>query len=287
MAMRASFNGRLSWSMVNINIKAYSVIESAKEHLHILHDKCSAPIERPSRCTSCGKIVPPEEQVRGAVHGEGWVVLTKADIESILPEPEEGRPITVHGFVDPSTVNPLWYDKPYYLTPADARSERAYTVLSRVLREEKASGVVTFVCRNAYHLGMVVTAAESLVLFQVHFPDHIRALKDYGIESEPLQITKGEIDLGRQLVARHRIQFKHSDYRDPVPQSLQRLIEAKAKGKKLAPLMPALQDASPVVIDLKQALEQSLRAVGKNGKQHTAPAKQTKKQGGSKTKARG
>jgi len=195
MGTRASFNGRIVFRALHFDVKAYAVAESAKEHLHILHNKCGVPINMIAMCPQCGQNITAENRVMGAAWEDRFVAITKEELEQITPEAEENRPLLVAGTIDPSQVNPLWYDKNYYLQPSDYGSKISYATFSRALYEERSAAVVTYVVRGKYHLGMILPAENSLILCDVYYPEHIKSLKDYNIENEPLAVTKEAVTL--------------------------------------------------------------------------------------------
>ena len=265
--MRAAFLSQLTIGLVSFRIKAYTVVSEKEVSLKLLHGPCLAPIEERKFCSSCGQLV--TDPVRGTEipheGGSKWILLTRKELESIIPDEAKGpKNIEIQQVVAPSEINTLWFGPSYYLVPENVSDSRSYSVISRAFREEKVVGIATLAYYKKIRLCMVYPGDATLILRQIYYARSLRNLEDYGIEVKQGVLTRKEVDLGRQLLrsSRLRRKFVHEEYIDPIPGRVAALVQAKNKGEPVEVHAPAFE-VSPKVIDLTEALKESIKKLGR------------------------
>jgi DNA end-binding protein Ku len=164
---QAIWSGTISFSLVAIPVRLVNAVEPGRVSFRLLHGKDYAPLQRRMYCPEDGKLVPPEEIVRGYEFAPGkYVTVTDEELESLSPE--RSRTIEILEFIDLKDVDPLYYDRPYFLVPAKG-GEKAYRLLVEVLRRTGKAGLATFVLADREHLVAVKSEGGALGLITLHY----------------------------------------------------------------------------------------------------------------------
>src|SRR5215207_10135189 len=147
--MRAVWKGSLSFGLVNVPVKLYSATEDHDVSLHQVHDEDGGRIRYQRKCEICGKVVDYEHIAKAYVDGEETVILTDDDIAA-LPV-ERSKDIDVVEFVPSDQIDPIMFEKAYYLAP-DSKSNKAYVLLRRTLEDSDRTAIVQFALRQKTRL---------------------------------------------------------------------------------------------------------------------------------------
>jgi len=272
--MRPMWKGAVSFGLVNIPVKMYSAVEDKSIKFKYLHKQCQTPLKYQRTCPSCQQEVEWEEIVRGyEFQKDRYVIMEDEDFERIPVQ--QTRAIDILDFCELREIDPIYYDKTYYLGPEET-GKKAYNLLVTALRDTGKVAVAKVVIRSKQALAALRTFNDVLIMETMNFPDEVRSAQDVpGVNSE-LEVSDRELAMAAQLVESMAAPFEPEKYTDEYRQQLMELIEAKVQG------MPAPQQreaAAPEgVIDLMEALRASLAAVEKD--KFTPEAKKKKGQVG-------
>ena len=273
--MRSIWKGAISFGLVNVPIKVYSATESHDVSLHQVHNKDGGRIRYQRRCEVCEKVVAYEDIDKAYDDGSRTVVLTDEDFQS-LPA-EYTREIEVLEFVPDDQIDPIRYDRSYFLEPED-QALKPYVLLRKALEDSDRTAIVTFALRQKTRLAALRVRDGVLILQTMLWDDEVREA-DFPILEETVRISAKERDMAAQLVDSLASDFKSSDFKDDYQEQLRTLVEAKLeKGDSIDTEAtfgekPEEEDGGEVV-DLMEALKRSVERK-KATKKAAKPAKKT------------
>ncbi|ASD21970.1 Ku protein [Cryobacterium sp. LW097] len=291
--MRSIWKGAITFGLVNVPVKVYSATEDHDVELHQVHDADGGRIRYQRRCEVCGKVVDYAHIDKAFTDGDKTVVITDADLKS-LPE-ERSREIDVVEFVPSDQLDPIMFDRSYFLEP-DGSSPKAYVLLRRTLEQTDRTAIVHFALRQKTRLAALRVRDGVLMLQTLLWDDEVRVAEFPALE-QAVKISDRELDLSAALVDSFAADFSPGDYTDEYQAQLRRLIEEKLeKGDAIdteATFGGADEEAGGgEVLDLMEALRRSVDrsrsgdGAAKTGAAKTAATKTAAtKTGASKTKA--
>jgi DNA end-binding protein Ku len=209
-----------------------------------------------------------------------YVPLTKDEMAALAPE--KTRAIAVQDFVDLTEIDPMYFDSPYYLGPADG-AEKAYSLLAKAMKASGKVAIARFVLRSKENLAAIRSDGNVLTLTTMRFADEVVPVDELEILPEKAQKpAKREQEMAEQLIESLSTDFEPKDYHDEYREQLLALIERKAEGKEIVASDAEAPKATKAP-DLMAALEESIAAVAGKGKK---PAKKDAKKAASKPKAK-
>lgn len=223
--MRSIWKGAITFGLVNVPVKVYSATEDHDISLHQVHDKDGGRIRYQRRCEVCGRVVDYEHIDKAYDDGDQTVVLSSDDLKS-LPE-EKSREIDVLEFVPSDQLDPIMFDRSYFLEP-DGSSAKAYVLLRRTLEETDRTAIVHFSLRQKTRLGALRVRGKTLMLQSLLWDDEVREA-DFPALSKAIRITDKELDMSASLVDSLSDDFEPADFSDDYQRELQQLIDAKLK----------------------------------------------------------
>lgn len=273
--MRSIWKGAITFGLVNVPVKVYSATEDHDITLHQVHDEDGGRIRYQRRCEKCGKVVDFEHIDKAYQEGDKTVVLTKDDLSS-LPV-EKSREIDVVEFVPNDQIDPLRFERSYYLEP-DSKSTKAYVLLCRTLEETDRTAIVQFALRQKTRLGALRARGDVLTIQGLLWDDELREATFPALDDRP-RVSEKELEMSAALVDSLSDDFDSSRFTDDYQEQLRELIEAKLeKGDAVDTDATFGEDGSAdeggEVIDLMEALR---RSVEKNTNAKKKPAKKAKK----------
>ena len=252
---RAIWSGALSFGLVNVPVKVVSAISQKEVHFNQLHGKDGGRVEMKRHCTAGDHEVPYDEIVKGyKIGGEEYVMLTKEELEQLSPAKSET--IDIVDFVDIAQIDPIYFEKPYYLVP-DKGGAKAYRLLHEAMEKSGRVAIARFVMRSREHLVAVRPLANVLTMTTLNYHDEV--IDTEGLDGLPSEtkIPPRELEMAQKLIDALTTSFDPEKYTDEYREQVLALIEAKAEGKEIvAPPAPAQAKAK----DLVSALEASLEA---------------------------
>ncbi|WP_353807428.1 Ku protein [Agromyces sp. SYSU T00194] len=257
--MRSIWKGALTFGLVNVPVKLYSATEDHDVSLHQVHEADGGRIRYERRCEVCGKVVKYQDIDKAYDDGEHTVILTKDDFDA-LPA-ERSREIEVVEFVPNDQIDPLMFERSYYLEP-DSKSPKAYVLLRRTLESTDRTAIVRFALRQKTRLAALRVRDDVLVLQTLLWADEVREAK-FGSIDEEVKISQKELDLSNSLVESFADDFHPENFEDEYQVELRKLIDAKIEqGEAIdtAATFGEREEGEPggEVIDLMEALRRSV-----------------------------
>lgn len=264
--MRAIWKGAIAFGLVNVPVKVYSATEDHDISLHQVHNADGGRIRYQRRCEVCSKIIDYSDIEKAYEEGGRTVVLSKDELKSIPAE--NSHEIEVVQFVPSEQLEPMMFEKSYYLEP-DSKSPKAYVLLRRALEDTDRVAIVQFALREKTRLGALRIKDDVLVLQSLLWPDEVREANFPALDAS-IKISPQEREMSAALVESMAADFDPDHFTDDYQIQLRTLIEAKLeKGDSLDTDetfgVEAGEGGKGEVIDLMEALKRSLdrkRGVG-------------------------
>ena len=227
---RSIWNGVISFGMVSIPVKLFTGTQDKDISFHLIHKEDNARIKMRRWCPLDEKFVEMDEIVRGYEYSrEQYVILTEEDFEK-LPLPSK-HTIELSAFVDAEEIDPVFYEKSYYLEPDEAAT-KPYALLMRALKEKGLTAVAKIAIRNKERLCALRPMDGVLVLETLYYPDEIRIEKETGVPE--VDVSKRELDMAFTLIDLLHEPFEPDKYKDQYREALMQVIDAKLEGEELA-----------------------------------------------------
>jgi DNA end-binding protein Ku len=253
---RAIWSGSISFGMVSIPVKLFGATESKDIAFHLLHATCGTRLQQRRWCPTDEVDVPWNETARGYEYAkEQYVVLTEEDFER-LPLPSK-HTIELSAFVEEREIDPVFYERSYYLEPA-GRAEKPYALLLKALEQKGLTALATITIRKKEQLCAIRPYEGTIMLETLYYPDEIRM--ERGMDLNGVKVSERELEMAFTLIDIFRKPFDPGEYHDHYREALAQLIEAKLEGKQVVKA-PAARDTR--VIDLADALKRSVEAAKK------------------------
>jgi len=279
---RAIWSGTISFGLLNVPVRMYSAVARRNIALREIRESDSARIKHRRVAEGTDEEVPYENIVKAYELSPGqYVPLSKDEMAALAPE--KTRAIDVQDFVDIEEIDPMYFDSPYYLGPADG-AEKAYSLLAAAMENSGKAAIARFVFRNKEHLSAIRASDGVLTLTTMRFHDEVvppSELDDALPDKKP-KVAKREQQMAEQLIDSLSTEFDPGSYRDEYREQLLGLIERKAEGKEIVAPEAEAPKATKVP-DLMAALEESIAAVKDKGK---GGAKSKPKAAAKKSKAK-
>ena len=266
MAARATWKGYLKVSLVNIPIRVFPATDSAASvSFNQLHGECQTRIQQKKWCPKCEREVPNSELVKGYEFEKGrYVVVDEEDIEKVRPA--STRVIDLQQFAERDELDPIYFERPYYLAPDTQVAADAFAVIREGMAGKVGIGKVALYGRE--YLVAVEAREKGLVMYTLRQADEIRAMSDVSeYDLLPEKTKTAEVQLARQVISTFEKPLDLKQYKDEYQAELRRIIDAKIAGEEVV----ATEEETPSkVVDLMEALRKSLANVSEAKKK---PAK--------------
>jgi DNA end-binding protein Ku len=269
---RSIWSGSISFGLLNVPVKLYSAVARRNIALREIRDSDSARIKHRRVAEGTDEEVPYENIVKAFEITPGqYVPLSKDEMSALAPE--KSRAIDVLDFVDIEEIDPMYFDSPYYLGPAEG-AEKAYSLLAAAMEASGKAAIARFVFRNKEHLAAIRASNGVLTLTTMRFADEVvpPSELDDALPDSKGKVAKKEQQMAEQLIESLSTKFDPSSYRDEYREQLLGLIERKAEGKEIVAPEAEAPKATKAP-DLMAALEESIAAVkGRKGAAKKEPA---------------
>ncbi len=275
--MRSLWKGSISFGLVNIPVRLFAATEKKNVRFRYLHEPCRTPVEYRKVCPTCNKEVPMDEIVKGYEFEKGrFVVIDESDFARIPAETTTS--IAIVDFVHREEVDPIYYDRSYYLAPGET-GEKAFQLLLQSMAGAAMAAIVRVVLRSRQALGVLRVYGDSLALETMFYPDEVRPLTGLPHWNREHRIAENELQMARQLIENLTAPFSPEKYTDEYRKALLEIIEGKIKGEEpfIAP-----QAERGEVIDLVEALKASVEATRGAAREKPGAAKRKKAGSGSR-----
>lgn len=281
---RSIWKGSIAFGLVNIPVSLTAAESRPDIQLHMVDSKNHARIRYERVNADTGEEVPWDRLVKGYEHDEGqFILLTEDDMEAVRPELT--KTIEITEFVALDEIDPILFDKPYYLEP-EKRGFKAYSLLREALRSTGMAGISRVVIRTREYLSAMFVRGDVLMVMLLRFPQEIRATSALELpasDEKKWQPVKKELDLAVRLIKEMSEKWTPENFNDGYREALMAFIEKKiSSGDTISDVVQTKDDDEEVaegkVLDLASYLERSLKETGgakEKPKAKRAPAKQS------------
>ena len=275
--MRTIWNGSISFGLVNIPIGLALATQRVDVAFRTLHRECGTPIKQKRWCPFHEREVEADELVKGWEFSKGqYVLVEESDLEAVALQ--RSQSIEILRFVKLAEVDPVYFDRTYYLAPASAEAQRRpYVLLLRAMQESGMAAVGKFVLWGKENLCLVRSQGDTLALETLFFAEDVRSKREIEEAVEATEVKRPELDLAEQVIASLAGEWNPEDFVNDYRNDVRKMLEAKLAGHEIKTPEPVPETP---VIDLMEALRRSVADV--QGRR-TAPAK--KPSGSGTTKA--
>lgn len=260
MAARAISAATISFGLVSIPIKLYTTSESGSSiSFNMLHE-CGTRLKQQYVCSKHEKVVARDEMVKGYEFAKGqYVIFTEAELKAL--EAETSRLIEITEFIPVSEVDPLFFDRAYYLGP-DKGGDKPYKLLSRAMQETGRCALATYAAHGKSYLVLLRPFEDGLVMQQLRYADEVKSFQE--IERIDATLTDQELQLATQLIDQIAVEeFRPERYEDAVKKRIEELIAQKVDGEEVT--FAEAEESQGKIIDLMEALKASIEGGAAKG----------------------
>jgi len=277
--LRPLWKGAITFGLVNIPVKLYLANQKKGISFRSLHGECHTPIKYQKACPRCDKKVHDEEIVKGYEHEkDSFVVVTEEDLQKI-PQ-ENNRSIEILDFINISEIDPVYFDRSYYLAP-EQTGEKAYGLLQQAMETTGKIGLAKLVIRSKQSLAAVRVFNGHLGLETMYYPDEVRSTAELPSWNREITIYDSEMKMARELMENLTTSFTPEKYRDEYRDELIRIIESKIAGEEVTTVeTPPKGEVVDLVEALKASVEATRETEEENTKEDGKEKEKTKKEAG-------
>jgi DNA end-binding protein Ku len=264
--MRTTWNGSLSFGLVSIPVGLAPATKPAARQsdvsFRLLHRECATPIKQKRWCPTHDREVTQDEIVRGFEVTKGqFLIVEDADLEAI-ERADDSRAIDITRFVREDDVDPIFFDRTYFLVPAAQPAQRRpYVLLLEAMRETQTAAIGRFVRAGRESLCLVRARGDALALETLFLAEDVHSSAEISEAVEDTSVKKPELELARQVIDSLAGDFDPSELVSEYRRDLRALLEAKMRGEEIVVTEEAEEPAP--VIDLMEALKASVAAAKK------------------------
>ena len=258
MALRPLRNATITFGLVNIPVRFYTATKSEDVHFNMLHKDCGSRVNRKWWCPQHDEAITYDDMIRGyAIAKNRYVTFTDEEIEAL--ESDDNRALEITEFVDLDQVDPVFFEKAYYLGPSPGGG-KTYRLLTEAMRKQNKVAVARWVSGGREHLVLLRPYENGLVLHTMYYADEVR---DFGaIDVEDSEVRDKEIALAEMLINElTEDKFDALAYKDEYRERLMDRIKAKSEGETIVS-EAADEPRASEVIDIMEALRRSLEGGG-------------------------
>ena len=265
---RAIAGATVSFGLVSIPVKLYAATQaSAGVSFNLLHNKCGTRLKQQYICPHDNELVGRDDMVKGYEFAKDqYVTFTPAELKAL--EEKATQSIDIAEFVPLSAIDPVYFDRPYYLGP-EKGGDKAYRLLAEAMRESGRAALARSAARGKQYLVMLRPSADGrgLILQELLYADEVRPMSEVPLPDA--EVREPELKLARQLIDQIASEtFDPTQYHDDVRKRIQDDIQRKMEGQDISAAAPTAEPAP--IIDLMEALKASLGKGG--GEKAKAPA---------------
>ena len=288
--MRTIWNGSITFGLVNIPVGMALATKPAARQSDVsfrtLHRECGTPIKQKRWCPTHEREVERDELVKGWEVAKGeFVIVEDADLEAI-ERVDDSKSIEITRFVDLEEVDPVFFDRTYYLAPArETAARRQYVLLLRAMQETGKAALGRFVRGGSEHICLIRPKGDALALETIFLAEDVNSQAEIEESVEEADVKKAELDLARQVIDSLAGDFDAEELTSEYRQNLRQMLEAKLAGQEIA--KPVEKEPETPVVDLMDALKKSVaevserkpakrtRAAAKSGSRKRVPARKS------------
>lgn len=263
---RPIWSGSITFGLVTIPVKLFTAVREKRLHFRSLHDQDHVPLKQKMYCPADGKEVHPEHIVKGfEVAKDQFVVVRQEELEAAAPKATKS--IDIQDFVDLDDIDPLFFDRPYYVAPKP-EGAKPYRLLLEAMEKKKKVGIAKVVMFNKEYLAALRPVGDTLCLETMHFGDEVVSPESMSVGGTKARVDDRELKIAEQLIDSLSTDFKPNKYHDDYREQVMQLVEKKAKGEKIV-VKPRTEERPSKGTDLIAALEASLAKARGGAAKHT------------------
>lgn len=264
--MRTIWKGAISFGLVHVPVKLYPATERKDIKFNFLHEACKTPIKYERFCPTCETEVPQEQIVRGYEYEKGRYVILRDEDMANLPL-ETARNMDIVDFVDLKEIDPVYFDKSYYLAPGDG-GEKAYELLKQAMEKTGRIAVAKVVIRSKESLAVIRVYKDALVMETMFYPDEIRNVELLPELHYEVKIHENEMKMAESLISSLSEPFEPGKYHNEYRKALMDVIQAKVAGEEVE-VVPRPETGK--IVDLMEALKASIQLAKDEKERKKAP----------------
>lgn len=254
--MHTVWKGAISFGLVHVPVKMFSATEDKDISMRYIHKECGSPLSYIRKCPVCEEEVAWEEITKGYEYEKGkFVLFEKEELEQLAEQ--NSKNITILDFVDLTEIDPIYFQKTYYLSP-DQAGANAYRLLLEAMKQSGKIGIAKIAIRSKSSLAAIRVLDECLSIETIFYPDEIRPISQVPNLPEKTEVNAKELDMAKLLIDQLSTPFDPEKYTDDYRERLLDLINSKVSGEEIK-IAPARQETN--VVDLMAALQASIEAV--------------------------
>ncbi|HWN68714.1 MAG TPA: Ku protein, partial [Haliangium sp.] len=253
---RPIWSGSISFGLVNVPVRLHTVVRDKQVHFHMMSSDGSCRLRRKLYCPETNKEYDFGETSRGyEVAPDQYVLIEDEELDRL--KPEQGHAVEIQEFVDLQDVDPVYFDRPYYVSP-DKGGAKGYRLLVEAIEHSGKVGIARFVMRQRQHLAVLRVRDHALVLETMHYHDEVAEVSELDLPDRKTSVNERERELAVQIIESMATTFEPERYTDEYREQLEELIRQRAAGVEETALEEAPPEPGGKVIDLMEALKKSL-----------------------------
>lgn len=270
--MHTVWKGAISFGLVHVPIKMFTATEDKDISMRYIHRECGTPLAYIRKCPNCDIEVEWEQITKGYEYEKGrFVLFEKDELEAL--QAEANREIRILDFVDLNEIDPVYFQKTYYLGPGETGAN-AYSLLMTAMQQSGKIGIATVTIRSKSSLAAIRVIEGCLAMETIFYPDEIRSVQQVPNLPQTVQVNEKELQMAQLLIEQLSTPFEPEKYQDNYRRDLLEIIHKKIAGEEIK-VAPAQQKTN--VVDLMAALQASLEAVKTTDNKPPAKGKKTTK----------
>jgi len=255
--MHTVWKGAISFGLVHVPVKMFAAVEDKDISMRMIHRECGGPIAYVRTCKNCGKEVANEDIAKGYEYEKGrFVLFEKEELDALAAE--ASKTIRILDFVDMREIDPIYFQRSYYLAP-DQAGAGAYSLLLEAMKRTGRIGIANVSIRSKGSLAAIRFIENCLVMETIAYPDEVRPVHQVPGLPERTAVNEKELEMATMLIDHLTGPFEPEKYKDEYRERLMEAIQAKIAGEEVH-IAPEQERTN--VIDLMAALQASLEAAG-------------------------
>ncbi len=252
---RPIWKGAISFGMVSIPVKLYAAVEEKDVRFHLLHEKDHVRIKQQRYCPEDDAVIGWNEVVRGYEIGpDQFVVMEEEDFENVPVNTT--RTIEITQFVDMAEIDPISYQRTYYLEPEDV-GQKPFALLMRALKETGRVAIAKVTLRQKEHLCTLRLYENTLALESMYYADEIRSPEDLKAPGRDVEVSDRELTMAKSLIDMLTDDFDYGSYKDNYRDALMEVIQKKSEGQEIVAPPPAVARVTDLMEALRASVEQA------------------------------
>jgi DNA end-binding protein Ku len=253
---RPIWSGSISFGLVTIPVRLFTAVREKRLHFRTLHDQDKVPLKQKMFCPADGKEVHPEHTVKGfEIEKDRFVIIQQDELDAAAPK--RSKAIEIQDFVELSEIDPLFFDRPYYIAPKP-EGAKPYKLLLEAMQKSGKVGIAKVVMWNREYLAAVRPLEDTLVLETMHYNDEVVRADTVGGLEVKAKVDDRELKMATQLIDSLTTDFTPDNYKDEYREEVMALIERKAAGEEIHTVATREEKAPGRAHNLMAALEASL-----------------------------